>query len=157
MPMQLKVPSTFAVLMLTLVLLQGCAGLTTDIAKPTLKLNSLEVMKPEGLSQRFKIGLVMTNPNSVSLPVTGMTYTLSLNGYDLVSGASDQIPTLAAYSETPVTIEGSADLFSALRLLSSLANQPQSKLQYEMAAKIDLQGWRPSFNITRDGFIELDR
>lgn len=155
--MQTRVHTAPGLLMLALLLLQGCASLGPQLEKPTIKINSLQLMESQGLSQGFKIGLILANPNSRSLPVQGMSYTLSLNGYDLVSGVSNQIPTLAAYSETPVVIEGSADLFSALRLLNSLASQPQNTLQYELAAKIDLQGWRPSFNISEDGMIELGR
>lgn len=155
MPLPSRFPAIMGLLVFSLLLLQGCAGFSPAIEKPTIKVSSLQVMESEGLSQDFRIGLLMMNPNPRPLPVTGMSYTISLNGYDLISGVSNKIPTLAAYAETPVVIEGSADLFAALRLVNSLANEPQSTLRYELSAKVDLEGWRPSFKIIEDGLIEL--
>lgn len=141
--------------MIALALAQGCSTFTPNLEEPTVKLDSLQLAESTGLSQRFKIGLLLTNPNAVSLPVKGMSYTLSLNGFDLLSGANNQIPTLEAYSETPISIDASSDLVAAIRLINSLANRPQNNLNYEFAAKIDLQGFRLPINIKRDGTINL--
>lgn len=151
---RMTVPAVVGALIL-LTLLQSCAGARPGLEKPGVKVESLQVLDSKGLSQRFRIGLVLTNPNSTALPVDGISYTLSLNGADLLSGVSDQIPTLAAYSETPVSLDVSADLFAALRLLNSLTRAGEDELEYSLAAKIDLAGWRPSFNVQREGQIDL--
>ncbi|MEX1034177.1 MAG: LEA type 2 family protein [Cellvibrionaceae bacterium] len=145
----------FTLLIVAALFLPGCAILNPKLDRPTLKVDSLTLGESTGLNQRFRIGLLLANPNSVALPVTGMSYTLNLNGYDLLSGVTNQIPTLAAYSETPVTIEASADLVSALRLINSLASKPQNQLQYQLIAKLDVKRWPLPLNITQAGRIEL--
>src|SRR5690606_6768716 len=100
-------------------LLQACS-LLPQLEEPSITVDSVKLLESTGLSQRFQIGLSLTNPNSVALPIRGMSYTLSLNGYDLVKGVSADVPRLEAYAQTPVVVEGSADMFEALRLLNAL-------------------------------------
>lgn len=139
-----------------LALLQACTVLPR-LEEPGITVSSVKLLESTGLNQRFRIGLSLTNPNSVALPIKGMSYTLSLNGYDLIKGVSANIPRLEAYSETSVVVEGSADMFEALRLLNALMRENQPELQYRLAAKLDVQGWRPDVNVSRTGIVELAR
>lgn len=139
-----------------ILLLQSCA-FVPKLEQPGIALSSVKLLESEGLTQRFQIGLSLTNPNRVALPINGMSYTLSLNGYDLIKGVSADIPTLQAYSETPVLLEGTADLFEALRLLNALMRENQPELEYRLAAKLDVQGWRPNITVNRSGVVELTR
>ena len=148
--------TTLAIFLLSL-LLQGCAILTPSLEEPGVKISSLSLGESTGLSQKFNIGLLITNPNATAIPVVGMKYTLSLNGYDLISGVTNRIPILAAYTETPVNIEASADLVSALRLINSLANKPQDTLDYALTAKLDLKNWLFPLNVREEGQIALNR
>lgn len=139
-----------------ILLLQSCTFLP-KLEEPGIAVSSVKLLDSTGLTQRFRIGLSLTNPNRVALPINGMSYTLSLNGYDLIKGVSADIPTLQAYSETPVVLEGTADLFEALRLLNSLMREAQPELEYRLAAKLDVQGWRPNISVSRSGVVELAR
>ena len=141
-----------------LALVQGCSTFGPRFEAPTINITSLELMESQGLSQRFKIGLLLTNPNSVALPVNGMSYTLSLNGFKLINGVSNEVPNIAAYSEVPITVEASTDLFAALRFLNSLTSQSSRELlQYQLNAKIDFEGLRPVMNVKHDGVIQLQQ
>ncbi len=146
----------WALLVMVMLVLQGCTNVTPRFEAPTVKISSLKLLDSTGFNQRFRIGLLLTNPNAVSLPVAGMSYTLSLNGYDLISGVSSSIPNLIAYSETPITIDASADLVAALGLLNAVAREPLKKLQYRLIAKIEFKGWFPSVNLEKDGLIKLN-
>lgn len=146
----------FLILACGVLLLQACTVLPR-LEEPGVTVNSVKLLDPTGLSQRFQIGLSLTNPNGVALPVRGMSYTLSLNGYDLIKGVRADIPRLEAYSETPVVVEGSADLLEALRLLNALMRETAPTLEYRLTAKLDVQGWRPDVNISRTGIVELAR
>ena len=86
-----------------------------------------------------------------------MEYTLSLNGFDLLSGVTNQIPTLTAYAETPITIEASANTLSVLRLLNSLASSPQETLDYQLSARLELTGLRLPLTVKERGSIALTR
>lgn len=145
-------------LLILFVLLQGCSTFGPRFETPSINITSLELMESQGLSQRFKIGLVLTNPNAVALPIHGMSYTLSLNGFKLINGVSNDLPKVAAYSEVPITLEASTDLFAALRFLNSLASESaRDMLQYQLDAKIDFKGLRPVMNVRHDGVIQLQQ
>src|SRR5690554_3170236 len=89
----------------------ACAGLlSTQYDPPEVQVVSLQMLEPQGLQQRFRVGLVFLNPNASALPVKGLSYSLALNGYDLLQGVSGDIPTLSPYSETLVELELSTDL-----------------------------------------------
>jgi len=138
---------------------QGCAWLNPNFESPQVTLESLELLEQRGLSQRFRIGLRLLNPNSRTLSVNGMSYTLSLNGFKLISGVSNRIPDLLAYGETRVFLQAGTDLFEALRLLRSLTAQSQDplhySLHYQLNAKLDLKGLAPTLNIRRMGTVDL--
>src|SRR5690554_126406 len=53
------------------ILLQACTILP-QLEEPGITVNTVELLDSTGLSQRFKIGLLLTNPNSVALPIKGM-------------------------------------------------------------------------------------
>lgn len=135
-------------------ILAGCSSIGTGLEQPTLKVTSISLGKTSALSQGFNIGLLVTNPNSVDLPVNGMNYALSLNGQKIVTGADNQIPTLPAYSDTPITINATADIMSVARLLKSLSVN-SDVLNYELAGKMGLSGWRLPIKISQTGEVSL--
>jgi len=139
-----------------LLVLQGCAGIGQQLEQPEVKIDSLRFIPSDGLNQRFNLGLLLSNPNSVELPIAGIQYQVKLNGYDVLSGVSPDVPTLPAYSEVEVMLQGSLDLLSGLRFINSLASKPQDKLRYEFRARLDLQGLRPDVTITDEGLIDLN-
>ncbi len=139
------------------VLLAGCAQLRPNFEQPQVTLESLEMLEQNGFSQRFRIGLRLTNPNSQPLAINGMSYTLGLNGFKLVSGVSNRIPELAPYTDTKIFLEAGTDLFEALRLIGSLTERANQPLQYELNAKLDLKGLSPTVHVKREGKVELDR
>ncbi|MCW8194627.1 LEA type 2 family protein [Proteobacteria bacterium 005FR1] len=142
-------------IVVSIVALQACAVFRPGFEKPEVKIDSLQLLPSEGLSQRFRIGLLLSNPNSIALPIAGMTYTVSLNGYRVITGLAGDVPALPPYTETSVMVEGSADLVSVLRLMNSMIGKPQETLDYELLAKIDLLGARPTLRVRESGKIEL--
>ena len=146
----------FSILLAVLgaILLSSCAIVTPQLEQPTVKLNSLALAEGNGFSQTFNVGLLLTNPNGVDLNVTGMSYSVSLNGEKIITGVSSDIPGLKAYADTPVMLSATADIFSAARLVKSLASV-QDNINYELTAKLELGGWRLPIIIKRSGVVEL--
>jgi len=140
--------------------LTACSTLKTitDFEEPKVKVVSLKALPAEGMQQRFAIGLTITNPNQVPLNIDGMSYSLKLAGFDLLSGVSNNIPEIKAFSETPVEIEASVSLVAGLRFLASLAKNPDKPLTYELAAKLSTASlWGLPIKVSESGTIDLSR
>ncbi|WP_187407855.1 LEA type 2 family protein [Saccharophagus sp. K07] len=134
----------------------GCAHLNGNIESPKVRVDSLRLLEPQGLNQRFLVGLRVINPNDRALSVKGLSYALALNGFNLLEGVSGKIPTLEPFSETLVEIEASTDLVGALRLLNNLT-QPNAaeNISYALTAKLSLQGWPTRLTVQETGLVPL--
>lgn len=129
----------------------GCAGLKPGMEKPRVKVVSLTPVAADGFQQRFAVGLMVTNPNAEDIALRGMSYDIGIAGHDIFSGVAGQLPVLKAYTETPVTVEVSANLMSVLALISDLANRKPEELDYKLAAKLDVGAMLPAIRVEEAG------
>ncbi|RRJ84053.1 LEA type 2 family protein [Aestuariirhabdus litorea] len=144
------------VLFLLLLVLGGCASLQPDYEKPRLSVTSIQLLPADGLSQRFKIGLRILNPNPSELALSGIFYSMSLEGYELLSGASGQIGTVPAYGEKDFSVTAATDVLNGARLLHQLLSSPRDKLDYSFKGRLDLSNWWvPSVRVEETGEIPL--
>lgn len=134
-----------------LILLGGCA--TLNMEPPQIALTSITPASSGGLDTSFNIGLRISNPNGVSLPIKGMSYKIALNGAEVLQGVTNQIPRIPAYGTENVTVTVGANLLSAPKLLSSLMRNPDQRIRYDFSTKIDLEGPLPGFNVVETGFL----
>ena len=123
---------------------------------PKVRVDSIQVLESRGLNQRFLIGLRVINPNDRTLPVKGLSYSLSLNGYELLDGVTNQVPTLTPFSETPVEVEAVTDLVGALRFLNDLMQSADlERLTYSLTADVSVQGWPRKVTVKESGEVSL--
>ncbi|MDN3638193.1 LEA type 2 family protein [Simiduia curdlanivorans] len=139
------------VLVLTTLFLVACTGLPNALTKPEIKVVSLTPIAAEGFQQRFSVGLRVTNPNSTDIVLRGMSYAIDIGGHDIFSGVSGAVPVLKAYTETPVTVEVSANIMSVIALISDLTKKGPENLQYTLNAKLDVNALLPSISVTETG------
>jgi hypothetical protein len=152
----MKVTNRFApALLLLSSLLISCATLDPDYEEPTVTLSSFRAMPSEGMVPAFEIGLRIINPNSSSLKLDGIVYTVSLQGHELVKGVGKDFPVIEGYSEGEVKLTASANLLAGIRLVGDLMGGPQEQLDFEFKAKLDLGGLYPSIRVTESGQIDL--
>ena len=133
----------------------GCASLSPDFEEPSLQINSVRLVNFDGITPQFEIDLHIVNPNRVALDIKGLSYTLHLAGNPLVSGATSNLPVIAAYGEADVKIDASVSLLDGLQLMSKLLNEYQENLTYEFNAKLDLGSFYPTIPIKREGVLEF--
>lgn len=142
-----------------LVLLAGCASLRPGFTEPTVNVTGLHLLPAEAgeLAPRIGLRLRITNPNPDDLVISGMSYSMALQGYDLLNGVSAKVPVLKAYSETPMELELTTNILELVRLARSLsrsnANQP---IDYEFAAKLDTGRYTPSIRIKESGEVNFE-
>lgn len=137
-------------------LLSGCAGITNShFEQPVVSLSSFRMVPQQAVSPKFEIGLHIINPNRQALSFEGIFYTVTIEGYDVLAGVSNDLPTVDPYGEADITIEASVDLVKSIRLISSLMQQPRDRFKYSFKAKLDPGGLNPRITIQEDGEFDL--
>lgn len=138
------------------IMVGACAHFGAGLEPPKIRVDSIRILEAQGLSQRFSIGLRVINPNDRALPVKGMSYSLSLNGYDLLDGVTGKVPTLEPFSDTLVEVEATTDLVGALRLLNDLMQRADMQhLTYALTADVSVQGWLGKIKVEETGEVPL--
>lgn len=148
-----RILGVFTLVMILIV--SGCATLPNLLKDPSVALESVSLANNNLLSPRFKLVLRVTNPNSIALPIKGMSYAINIQGVDLFSGATDDVPQIAAYGDTLLTLELGTDIIKAGNLLRLLLDKSTNTIHYNLGAQIDLSGIPASFNINEAGDINL--
>ena len=136
--------------------LAGCAALQPKLEAPAVAVNSVKVMPGQGLNVRFLIGLHVKNPNAIPLPIHGVNYTVALSGQPVVSGNTQDQPTIPAHGEQDVEIEAVADLMNGLSLANSLLSNPlQQEVPYAVKASVDVGAFLPNIPVQKSGVVNL--
>ena len=143
-------------LCLGILLLAGCSGLNPKLEQPTVKVSGLQLLPAEGFNQPLEVSLLIVNPNSRDLHLRGMSYKVGIENFDVLSGVSDQLPTLSAYQETPVKVVVSANILQVVRLLEHFSRVGvKENVNYNFSAKLDFSAWLPAMQINEKGMIPL--
>ena len=144
--------STF--LMLTL--FSGCVGMRPGFETPTVTVKSVRALPSEGALPDFEIVLNVLNPNNESLKLSGVSYTVSLAGHDVVKGVGNDLPEIEGYGEADLTLTASANLFAGIGLIRDMMSSPSDAIEYEFEAKLDPGPLSPSIRVKDEGEINLN-
>ena len=145
----------FLLLMLP-ILLSGCASkLNPGFESPIVSLQTFEMIPQSGISPGFEIGLNIINPNREALDLEGIYYTISIEGYKLLAGVSNDLPRVPAYGDANITLVARVGLLSSIRFFNSLLNDPRDSFSYSFNAKLDPGGFQPKIIIRETGEINL--
>ncbi len=136
-------------------LLTACATLTGDLDPPKVTIENVESLPNSGSTPRFLITLRIANPNKQALNIVGVSYSMELLGKELITGVTNEVPRIDAYSEQTVELEAGVRLFELLRLLSGLGLEQTEELDYRFEAKIDFEGFLPTQRVEETGVISL--
>lgn len=143
-------------LVFAVLLLGACASLTR-FEPLKVDLVGLQPLPSQNNEARFRVTLKLLNPNNRALNLDGVSVNLGLNGYDVLSGATNQPLNLPALGEARIPVDISLSLFSSLGLLQSLMTKPAgAPLQYQMDGKLHTsEMWLPNLSFSRKGEIKL--
>ena len=153
----MRICSVLSALLLC-VFLAGCATLNPDFDPPKVTVDSVRSLPSQDVGPRFEIKLRVSNPNTQTLDIAGISYTIELLGKELVSGVTNDVPVIEGYTEEVVTLEAGINMFQLLRLLADLgtANTSTEALEYRFSAKIDFNGLIPTQRVEETGSLSLD-
>lgn len=138
--------------------LQGCSWMQQEFNDPDIQVVGFSYLPGDNLlEQRFALRLQLTNPNDLELDVKGISFLFTIANIDLIQGVSNEIPVIKPYSATEFTVQGSANVIQAARLLKKMHKNPQNRFDYTLHTKIDVaHGWPSTFNLKREGNTGLD-
>jgi LEA14-like dessication related protein len=153
------VTRTIQIILTAIVLfaLQACSLLRQEFADPDIQVIGLQhVSGGNLLNQRFLLQLQLTNPNDLQLEVKGIHFQLEVAGLPLMQGVSNQIPVIKPYSTIEFTVEGSANVIQAVKLIRKMQKKPQQRFDYLLNTRVELaRGWPETFNLQRQGDVSL--
>ncbi len=136
-------------------LLAGCAGMRPGWETPTVTVKAVRAVPSQGMLPEFEIDLHVVNPNREALKLVGVSYTVSLEGHELIQGVGNDLPVIDGYGEGDFTLNASADLFAGVGLIRELMSTQKDKLSYKFEAKLDPGALRPSIRIKDTGEVSL--
>jgi len=134
----------------------GCATHQPGYETPVVTLTSFDAVPSAGVMPQFKIGLHIVNPNRSPLNLKGVAYTIALEGHDILTGVSNDLPQIAPYGEGDVVLNASVDLFSSIGFFSDLIqNQKRKQLTYNFKAKLDAGALYPLIRVEKKGTLSF--
>ena len=136
-------------------LVAGCATLHPGYETPIVNVSTIRALPAEGFAPRFEIGLHIINPNRNALKLEGIVYHLQLEGYKILTGVANNLPTIDGYGEGTVTLNASTNLLSSIRFFTDLMNTHRDVISYDLEAKLDLGSFQPTLRVVESGEIDL--
>jgi LEA14-like dessication related protein len=127
-----------SLLILLLVLTQGCASLGVYRESPRVSLVSITPQEMTLLEQRYGLQLRILNPNDTSIPVEGLSYSLEINGREFAYGVSRQSVSVPAYGEALLDVTVVSNFLNILRQLQQMDKETNRDLEYRLAGKISM-------------------
>lgn len=135
-------PGTTTVRALTISLMAlmaaGCSTLTGSIETPTVKLVGLQLIEAGLLEQRYGLTLRVNNPNAISLPIKGISYSVKLAGVDFATGQTPRAFRVGSYGDSLVDIEVSTNLLDTVRRLKDWFSDSPDAMDYELTGKVQV-------------------
>jgi len=141
-----------------LLLCYGLIACSSVVPSEPPKVNLISVVpnSNSGLAPSFDINLRVVNPNKQALNLAGAVYSLSLNGHEVVNGATSELPSVPAYGEATFSLPAQANLMASMQLLGSLLQLKKPELDYQVDVKLDVGSFWPAIRLSEKGQLKLD-
>jgi LEA14-like dessication related protein len=127
-----------------LVATSGCASWFIKGEPPEVLVTNVTPLEATAFEQRLQVDLRIRNPNDFDLLVTGIDFTLNLNGKRLARGLSNKDVTVPRLSDAVVSVQTSASTFDMVRQLLSLSQKQD--LSYDITGLLHLKDGRLPFD-----------
>ena len=140
-------------------LMTGCAGMGSGYESPTVSVQSFRTLPSSDGSglPKFEIGLHVINPYLEALDLDGVSYTISLNGRELIKGVGNELPVIEGYGEGTFTLTAGFNLMAGIQLFRSLAAEDSDGLDYRFEAKLDPGALRRKIRVTHSGELSFNQ
>ncbi len=157
MTTRMRLPLLFTVLLAAGLSLSGCAGMSPGYENPTVTVQSFKPIASNDGSglPKFEIVLGVINPNLEPLELAGVSYTISLDGNDIIKGVGNELPVIEGYGEGSFTLTAGVNLLAGIGLFRSILNKEGDSFDYAFEAKLDPGAFRRKIRVSDSGTISL--
>ncbi len=144
-------------LVMAAALLTGCAGMGSGYEIPSVSVQSFRPIASDtgGGLPAFEIRLHVINPNLEPLELAGISYTISLDGQDLIKGVGNELPVIEGYGEGTFTVTAGFSVMAGIQLFRSLIDKDSDSFDYSFKAKLDPGAYKRKIRIEDSGSISL--
>ena len=122
----------------------GCASWLMKGEPPEVLVTNVTPLEGTAFEQRLQVDLRIRNPNDFDLLVTGIDFTLNLNGKRLARGLSNKDVTVPRLSDAVVSVQTSTSTFDMVRQLLSFSQSQD--LSYDITGLLHLKDGHLPFN-----------
>jgi len=137
----------------------GCSTLSQNLVAPELSLVGIQMLSTDMFAQRFKVRVLVKNPNDLEIPVRGIEYTIILMGDSFAEGETTDRFVLPAKGEAEFDMLVTTNFVSSFgRLLSRVGGGKLQDLHYEIAGKLQLdKGVMRTIPFNHQGTVDISR
>lgn len=132
--------------------LSSCASLQPGFETPEVELLGV---RPSASGDAIDLRLRIVNHNRQAIQCRGLSYRVAIDGRQLVSGVSNDIPLIEGFAETEVDLRAQLSLIGGMGLIIDILRAPKSAVSYRLDAKLDIEGLLLPLRIEREGDIDL--
>ncbi|MDE3048452.1 MAG: LEA type 2 family protein [Nitrospirota bacterium] len=127
-----------------LIAMAGCASWFMRGEPPEVFVTNVTPLEATAFEQRLQVDLRIRNPNDFDLLVTGIDFTLTLNGKRLARGLSNQDIAIPRLSDAVVSVQTSTSTLDVVRQLLSFSQKQD--LSYGITGLLHLKDGRLPFD-----------
>jgi len=144
---------------LLLATMGGCAPFNTKLESPDLILLGVQMLSTDMFAQKFKVRVLVKNPNDLEIPIKGLEYKIFLMGDSFADGETTQRFILPAKGEAEFEMLVTTNFVSSLgRLISRAGGGKLQNLDYEIAGTVMLdKGMIRKLPFDRKGKVDISR
>jgi LEA14-like dessication related protein len=116
----------------------GCSSSARGLAPPRITVQNILPLEASAGAQRFRVSLLIDNPNPDPLPIKDLEFKLRLADQGILDGHSATPLTVAALDQEILMFDLSSEIVSSLSRLLSFVQGPANTLPYELYGTVTL-------------------
>ena len=118
----------------------GCATIPSHLVPPEVDLIGIQMLSTDMFAQKFKVRVLVKNPNDLEIPIKGLEYKIFLMGDSFADGETTDRFSLPAHGEAEFDMLVTTNFVSSLgRLISRVGGGKLENLDYEIAGTVMLE------------------
>lgn len=133
----------------------SCSLLTTKLETPNISVTKLDVREIGLLEQRYDVSLRVQNPNTVELPIKGLSFDIFLNGNKFAHGVSNGAVIVPAFGEQQIKVQIVSSLYSIINQIKVLSTPGSERLSYRIIGQVSLSDYYSTLEFDQRGTIGI--